>query len=34
MEEHGDDAPLEREELTLPDGRRVILYTRAEETED
>ena len=29
-----DDAPLEREELTLPDGRRVILYTRVEEDED
>ncbi len=26
-----DDAPLESEELTLPDGRRVILYSRAEE---
>ncbi len=26
-----DDAPLEREELTLPDGRRLILYTHVEE---
>ena len=31
MEEPGEDAPLEREELTLPDGRRLILYSRAEE---
>ena len=29
-----DDAPLECEELTLPDGRRVILYTRREEEAD
>jgi hypothetical protein len=24
-----DDSPLEREELTLPDGRRLLLYTVA-----
>ena len=33
-EDRDDDAPLEREELTLPDGRRLILYSRAEEDED
>ena len=32
--EHPDDPPLEREELTLPDGRRLILYSRVEEDED
>jgi hypothetical protein len=26
-----DDAPLEREEIELPDGRRLILYSLAEE---
>ena len=23
----GDEPPLEREELTLPDGRRLLLYS-------
>jgi hypothetical protein len=27
-EEPAEEPPLEREELTLPDGRRVILYSR------
>jgi len=25
-----EESPLEREELTLPDGRRLLLYTAAE----
>jgi hypothetical protein len=32
-EDPAEEAPLEREELTLPDGRRVILYTRVREEE-
>ena len=26
-----DESPLEREELTLPDGRRLLLYSRADD---
>jgi hypothetical protein len=29
-----DDSPLEREELTLPNGRRLLLYAREEEPEE
>jgi hypothetical protein len=29
--EEPDDSPLEREEIELPDGRRLILYALAEE---
>jgi hypothetical protein len=29
--EETEESPLEREELTLPDGRRLLLYTAAEE---
>jgi hypothetical protein len=29
-----EPSPLEREELTLPDGRRLILYTAEEEDEE
>jgi hypothetical protein len=28
-----DESPLEREELSLPDGRRLLLYSRREEEE-
>jgi hypothetical protein len=31
--EESDESPLEREELTLPDGRRLLLYTAPEEEE-
>jgi hypothetical protein len=27
-EKESDESPLEREELTLPDGRRVLIYRR------
>jgi hypothetical protein len=29
-----DDSPLEREELTLPDGRRLLLYMVATDEEE
>jgi hypothetical protein len=29
--EETDESPLEREEITLPDGRRLLLYVVAEE---
>jgi hypothetical protein len=29
-----EDLPLERQELTLADGRRLILYARADDEED
>jgi hypothetical protein len=28
-----DETPLQGEELTLPDGRRLILYSRSEDVE-
>ena len=30
-QEAPDESPLEREELTLPDGRRLLLYSRRED---
>jgi hypothetical protein len=29
--EEGDDSPLERDEIELPDGRRLILYSSRDE---
>jgi hypothetical protein len=29
-----EPSPLEREELTLPDGRRLLLYTVEEDAEE